>query len=143
MIVPPNRRQQDRRVDTRVSEPLERKGDRRGEDRRDSPRPIRSVFVRSSLVPLPVLEEAALSLQGATWKTAHPPTEEKVQVHLQLPDMANESVLDAVIQRRRDLGDGVTEIYAAFEQLDVKTELALARFIESRAQLAEVLAETK
>lgn len=97
--------------------------------------------MKSSEAPLPVLHELSLSLQGATWKTTFAPPEDRVTLYLQLPDMPAEVPVEATIQRRRDVGEGVIELYASFVELDVKTELALARFIESRSQLAEVLAE--
>lgn len=139
MLVPPNRRRRERRQDPRLREPLERKGDRRSEDRRDSSRPFRNLFVESSLAPLPIQHRASISLQGARWVTELPPPEVNITLHLQLPDMATESIIAARIERREELGDGNTELYAAFVGMDVKTELALARFIDNRSHLATEL----
>lgn len=136
MIVTPDRRSRDRRASPRVAEPLERKASRRAEDRRDASRPFKTLFVQSSVAPLPVLHRASLSLGGAKWVTEHPPEEDEVTLHLQLPDMVQAAVFSARIERRRTLKNGKTELYAAFLDLDLKTELALARYVESRGRLA-------
>lgn len=135
MLVKPDRRHQNRRADEGGTESQDRKDPRR-EDRREASRPFRTLFVQSSLAPLPVLHRASLSLGGACWVAESAPPEEEISLHLQLPDMASAVVIPARIQRRRALEDGKIEIYAAFTQLDVKTELALARFIEDRSRLA-------
>lgn len=135
MLIPPNRRARERRQDPRVDEPLQRKSDRRAEDRRDSERPMRKIFVRSSLAPLPIQHVASLSLEGVTWVTGQGPSEDTVEVLLRLPDMPDELTVPSRIMRRRPLGDGQVEIYAAFAALDLKAELSIARFIETRTQL--------
>lgn len=136
MLLTPDRRAQDRRADERVAEPLERKDVRRREDRREASRPFRTLFVQSSVAPLPVLHRASLSLAGARWVTENAPPEAEISLHLQLPDMAAAAVIPARIERRRVLENGRTELFAAFTGLDLKTELALARFIEARSRLA-------
>jgi hypothetical protein len=136
MIVTPDRRGRDRRANPSVAEPLDRKASRRAEDRRDASRPFKTLFVQSSLAPLPILHRASLSLGGAKWVTQDAPEEAEISLHLQLPDMPQAAVVAARIERRRVLKNGKTELYAAFLDLDLKTELALARFLESRGRLA-------
>jgi hypothetical protein len=46
------------------------------------------------------------------------------------------AVIAARIERRRVLKNGKTELYAAFLDLDLKTELTVARYLESRTRLA-------
>ena len=141
MLIAPDRRHQDRRSDSRIPEPLERKSDRRADDRRDAERPLRRLFVRSSVAPLAIEHRATLSLEGATWTAWFAPPENEVELLLQLPDMAREQLVHARIERRRPLRDGEVELFARFIDLDVKTELALARFIDARARLSSELAQ--
>lgn len=136
MIVTPDRRSRDRRVDSRIPEAIDRVKSRRREDRRDAARPFKTLFVQSSVAPLPVLHRASLSLGGAKWVTEHAPEETDVTLHLQLPEMTSAAVISARIERRRALKNGKTELYAAFLDLDLKTELAIARYLESRTRLA-------
>lgn len=141
MLVEPDRRHQDRRTDARVDEPLERKAPRRqgDRDRRDASRTFRNLLVRSSASPLPVPHRASLSLEGARWTTYVPPPDDVVSLELKLPDLLAPVTLAARIERRSPRPDGKTDVYAAFTALDVRTELALARFIEGRSRLAGAL----
>lgn len=136
MLQDPDRRSQDRRTDSRVSEPLERKAPRRLGERRESSRPFRTLFVHSSIAPLPVLHRASLSLSGARWVTEVAPEEDAVVLELKLPDMVSAAKIPGRIERRKTLTDGKIEVYARFGSLDLPTELALARYIEGRARLA-------
>jgi hypothetical protein len=140
MLIAPNRRRQDRRAEARVPEALERKRERRADDRRDTERPLRRLYVRSSVAPLAIEHRAVLSLEGATWTSWFAPPEEEVELLFQLPDMPREQLVHARIERRRELGGGETELYARFLDLELNTELALARFIEARARLSAELA---
>jgi|GEM_PF-6063806 len=136
MILTPDRRSTERRVRSKIPEAIDRMGARRAEERRDAGRPFKTLFVQSSVAPLPVLHRASLSLGGAKWVTEHPPEESEVTLHLQLAEMPKPAVVAARIERRRALKNGKTELYAAFLDLDVKTELTLARFLETRARLS-------
>jgi hypothetical protein len=139
MLVPPDRRTQDRRTDSRLDEPLERVAPRRREERRDAARPFRSLLVQSSVAPLPVPHRASLSLTGARWITVWNPPEDEIVLRLKLPDMPREAVIPARIERRRALENGKVELFAAFTALDLQTELALARYIDARTRLAAAL----
>jgi hypothetical protein len=142
MLVEPDRRHQDRRTDARVEEPLDRKAPRRqGDgDRREASRTFRNLLVRSSASPLPVPHRASLSLEGARWATYVPPPDDVVSLEFKLPDLLSPVQVSARIERRSSRPDGKTDVYAAFTGLDVRAELALARFIEGRNKLASVTA---
>ena len=141
MTLPKNRRAQPRRNRLAISEGIERKGERRAEDRRDSPRIKRRLKI-SAAGEATVLQEleGEGSLGGASWKTrAWPPTG-PVLVRFRLPDVLGEvSAVARIIQAKR-LGR-VFEVHVRFVQMDLISELALARFLDGRSRLHRALAE--
>ena len=69
----------DRRHLNLVREPLERFGERRGEERRTSPRVTQRLWVVDpNETGLPQVHEGEIGLGGASWWTRYPPLSDRV-----------------------------------------------------------------
>lgn len=139
MLTTPDRRsRKDRRGPVRLDVPVERKATapRRREDRRDSPRVPRIIHVRE-LGTSGEYEKAPgdLAIGGVRWRSDHYPTSRRVQLSVRVPGYARAVVATAHIVRVEILDDEL-QLHATFDEIDVKDELAVARFIDSRSSLA-------
>lgn len=133
----PDRRQHDRRIALKVIEPLERQRQRRIGERRESPRLKRQLEVPSE-EGVSILCEGDLSLGGVRFRTAFPPRARELEIRFTLPDVLGEvSALAEVVRTQQD--GAFIEVHARFIDLDLKAELALARFLESRARMVQAL----
>jgi len=126
-----NRRSNERRWRTDPPEPLERRAERRREDRRSSFRAVRRVTVVEA--PDGVVREfsANLSLEGAQFIAPAALISSQVEVRLQLPEM-EELRMPGQVTRMDPVGRA-TAIHVRFDALDVRTELALARMLDAEA----------
>lgn len=133
----PDRRQQDRRITLKVIEPLERKRPRRIGERRESPRLRRTLEVPSE-EGVSIICEGDLSLGGVCFRTAFPPRARELEIRFTLPDVLGEvSALAEIVRTQQD--GAFVEVHARFIELELKAELALARFVESRSAMVQAL----
>jgi hypothetical protein len=125
-----DRRSVERRAMGLVPEPIERKGNRRGEERRASPRVARRLWVVDSVEGgVPHVYEGEVGLGGASWATGFPPLAEKFEVRFRVPDHAEEVTASAKIIRDSAAGDE-TRVRVIFTDLPLRHELALARYLD-------------
>lgn len=117
-----DRRRTDRRTNAAVPEPLERKRDRRAEDRRDSWRRVTKLTVVVGTSRQSV--DAELGLGGASFSPTRPFTERTVVLELSVGPTTTLS-LPAQVTRVAQ------RTHVRFEALDTKTELALARWLDA------------
>ena len=125
----PERRLSDRRYHS-IPEPLERESQRRGGDRRDSPRlPVQlEVHVAER-----ECERARgdLSLGGASWVTERPPRTDDLVVTCRVPTLDREFAANARVVSRETHGTK-TLVHVAFQALPLDLELALAKWLDER-----------
>ncbi|MGQ0505511.1 MAG: hypothetical protein ACT4TC_09340 [Myxococcaceae bacterium] len=141
MLTTPDRRTESRRSPLpKVPEPLQRQSERRGEDRRDVTRVIRKVMLIDCANGNSQELEVYLSLEGISWVAFERPEGEAVEVLLELPVLIEPLRLLSPITRLSKR-EGLFEVHARFPELDLKLELALARFIEDRIRLENALLE--
>jgi uncharacterized protein (TIGR02266 family) len=104
---------------------------RRGGERRDSPRVAMHFLVRDVAEGGSYEEhEGDLSVGGIYWKTRHSPEGGHVEVRFRLPRVPREVRAKGEIIRI-DEGGGPVGVHVRFTELDVESELAIARFLES------------
>lgn len=141
LITSDRRTRKDRRGPIRVEDRIERKAGppRRREDRRDSPRVPRIIHVRE-LGEDGEFEKAPgdVAVGGVRWRSDHYPSSRQVELTLRIPGYARPVTATARIVRVELLDDEL-QLHATFEEIDVKDELAIARFIHGRAALASVI----
>ena len=124
-MIAPDRRQTERRRHDALGEPLERKADRRGDERREAPRALRRVWLVDPLEPgIPQAFEGELSLKGASFDTLYPPLSDKVELCFRLGP--EEVHLPAKVERVQD-----TRVTVLFDG-NVELELKLARWLEAQ-----------
>lgn len=136
------RSQIDRRHLDLVAEPLERYIQRRvGEERRNSPRFPMRLWVADALEGgVPAVYEGEMSLGGASWWTRYPPIAPEVDVHFRLAELQEHTAHARVL---RVLEDGTDRrVQVQFTDMSLKTELALARYLESQVHEAKAQLET-
>lgn len=111
-----------------VPEPLERAGrERRAEERRDSPRVPRRLWVKDPLEGGTFqVFDGELGLGGASWVTRWPPLGEELEVRFRVPAYGPEVQAQARILRTLKLGED-TLVQAEFLQMPLPAELELAR----------------
>src|SRR6478672_10313781 len=123
-----DRRTQSRRNRDLVPEPLTRKRERRGDERRDSPRREIALDVRE-----PGRKSRScmgdLSIGGASFVTTAPPAGDSVELLFTVPTYTGPIVASAVVVARRGLSKG-TQISVVFTDLDVEAELAIAQWFD-------------
>jgi hypothetical protein len=135
------RSQIDRRHLELVPEPLERYDQRRvGEERRNSPRFPMRLWVADALEGgVPAVYEAEMSLGGASWWTRYPPIASEVDVHFRLSELHEHTAHARVL---RILEDGTDRhVQVQFTDMSLKTELALARYLEAQVHEAKAALE--
>jgi hypothetical protein len=137
MLPPPSptpmlydRRALERRTLGLVPEPIERKSDRRDEERRDSPRvPRRLWVVDSNEGGVPKVFDGEVGLGGASWNTAFPPMSEYFEVRFRVPEYEEEVKLPAKVCRVVTQGED-NRVQVVFTDLPLRHELALARYLD-------------
>jgi len=73
--------------------------------------------------------EGDLSVGGIYWAGRYPPEGAEVEVRFRLPQEAKEIRAQAEIIRI-DQGDGGIGFHVRFTELDIESELAIARFLD-------------
>jgi hypothetical protein len=122
----------DRRHLNMVAEPLERYSERRvGDERRTSPRAaLRLWVVDPGESGVPAVYEGEVGLGGASWWTRYPPIAAEVDIHFRMPEGNEIRARAKVVRTVEDGADHRVQV--KFTDLPVKTELALARYLESK-----------
>lgn len=125
------RRDKERRADEKVPEPLERaNSERRREDRRDSPRLPMKFLLRDLKDDSGWHErEGDLSLGGIAWAGKYPAMGTDVEVRFRLPGVPREVRASGEIIRVVQKSGGI-EFNVRFTELDVRSELAVAKFLD-------------
>ncbi|MFT3713993.1 MAG: PilZ domain-containing protein [Archangium sp.] len=127
------RRTGPRRLRPLVPEPLTRKRERRGDERRDSPRCDIALDVREpGKKSRPVTGD--LSIGGASLVTTAPPLGDAIELMFTIPTFAGPIIASGVIVARRGTAKG-TQVSVVFTDLDVEAELAIAQFLDQAVPL--------
>src|SRR5579863_4892572 len=117
------RRASERRVIEKRPTDAEVSRDRRGGERRDSPRVPMQFLVRDSREGGSYQErEGDLSLGGIHWKGRYPPEGSEVEVRFRLPRTPREIRARGEIIRLEEDGGGIG-FHVRFTELDVESEL--------------------
>ncbi len=125
-----DRREMERRALGLVPEAIERKSERREEDRRASPRvPLRLWVVNSDEGGVPNVFEGEVGLGGASWNTEFPPRSESFEVCFRVPEHEEELKLPAKLARIVPMGSD-NRVRVVFTDLPLRHELALARYLD-------------
>ena len=123
-----DRRLVQRRTRELVPEPLTRRRERRGEERRDSPRREIALDVRE-----PGRRSRAcmgdLSTGGASFITTAPPAGDTVELMFTVPTFVGPITALATVVGRRGVEKG-TLVSVVFTDLDVEAELAIAQWFD-------------
>ena len=128
-----DRRGPERRTLGLVPEPIERKSDRREEERRVSPRvPRRLWVVDPEEGGVPKVFEGEVGLGGASWSTAFPPLAKEVEVRFRVPEHDEEVKVPATIARIQLAGEDM-RVQVVFTDLPLKHELAIAKYLDDCA----------
>ncbi len=107
---------------------------RRMGERRDSPR-VPMKFLLRDIAEGGSYEErdGDLAIGGIYWKGKHAPVGTEVEVRFRLKGVPSEVRAKGEIIRVSDQGKGL-DFHVRFTELDVKSELAIARFIDSNGR---------
>ena len=125
-----DRRGAERRALGLVPEAIERKSNRRSEERRTSPRVPRRLWVVVSVEGgVPKVYEGEIGLGGASWRTDYPPLADQIEVRFWVPEHEEEVKATAKIARVALVGDD-TRVQVIFTDLPLRHELALARYLD-------------
>lgn len=122
------------------SEPLQRtKKDRRTGERRSMPRAIKRVRVLCGGADLSAEYVSDLSLEGASFHLGRALPSNDVELRFRLPDVLDElRIQGTVVRTQGDVSRGEPlAVHVRFGPVDVKQELALARFLQEEARLSE------
>jgi len=129
-----DRRTQNRRNRALIPEALTRKSERRGDERRDSPRREIALDVRE-----PGRKSRSctgdLSIGGASFITTAPPAGDSVELLFAIPTYAGPIIASAVVVARKGLSKG-TQVSVVFTDLDIEAELAIAQWFDDHLPLA-------
>ena len=126
------RRNDERRGDAdKVPEPISRKKERRDtDDRRDSPRVPMHFLLRDIAEGGSYVErEGDLAIGGIFWKGKYAALGTEVEVRFRLTGVPKEIRAKGEIIRVEDKGKGL-DFHVRFTELDVMSELAIAKFID-------------
>ncbi|MBM4778779.1 MAG: hypothetical protein GQE15_13830 [Archangiaceae bacterium] len=122
----PERRKSDRRSNPAVPEPLERKKERRQGDRRDSLRKKSSFVVRDGTTRHDV--DGELGLGGASFTLPGAPQAASLVVELRLGKTTLQ--LPGTVTEARVARTAVRHVHLQFAELDTRTELTLAKWLD-------------
>jgi hypothetical protein len=125
------RSQIDRRQRALVPEPLTRRGERRGGERRDWPRREVALDVREPGRPSRACV-GDLSVGGASFVTTAPPVGDVVQLLFSIPTYIGPIEAAGVVVGRRGVERG-TQVSVVFTELEVEAELAIAQWFDELA----------
>lgn len=125
----PERRKTDRRSNPAVPEPLERKKERRQGDRRDSLRKKGSFVVIDGHTKHEV--DGEVGLGGASFTLPGAPRTEALLVELRVGTTTLE--LPGTVTEARAARTAVRHVHVKFDELDHRTELALAKWLDDVA----------
>lgn len=118
----------ERRERPLIPEPLERKRERRGAERRDSPRRAIGLDVRE-----PGKQSRScvgdLSVEGASFVTTTPPAGDVVELMFALPNYVGPVITRGHVVGRSGLPSGV-QVSVVFPDIDVEAQLAIAEWLE-------------
>jgi hypothetical protein len=117
----PERRKSDRRTNPAVPEPIERKRERRQGDRRESLRKKATVVVKDAANSWEVAGEVGLG--GASFALSPPPAASTLVVELRLSRTTTLRLPGKVTGTRG-------AVHLQFSELDARTELALAKWLD-------------
>jgi hypothetical protein len=123
-----DRRAANRRSRNLVSEPLTRRSERRGDERRDFPR---------RQVALDVWERGQrarscmgnLSVGGASFVTSNPPAGDVVRLRFSIPSYVGPIEAIGVVVSRSSVERG-TQVSVVFTELELDAELAIAQWFD-------------
>lgn len=121
------RRTKERRTNPAVPEPLERKKERRQGDRRESTRRTGTVTVRHGDARDEV--SAEVSLGGASFVLPGPPNAEALVIELAVTPRKTLE-LPGQVTSARAARTAVRHVQVRFDELDTRTELALAKWLD-------------
>ena len=129
----PEKRSKERRGDAKLSDPIDRKSERRNDDRRDSPRVPMKFLLRDLKDDTGWHErEGDISLGGISWRGKYPAMGHDVEVRFRLPGTPREirasGEIIRVVQQT-----GSIDFHVRFTELDIRAELAIARFLDQEA----------
>lgn len=122
----PERRKTDRRRNPAVPEPLERKKERRQGDRRDSLRKKASFVVTDGATRHDV--EGELGLGGASFTLPGAPRSESLVIELRVGTSTLQ--LAGTVTEARAARTAVRHVHVRFAELDTRTELTLAKWLD-------------
>ncbi|MEW5738874.1 MAG: PilZ domain-containing protein [Myxococcota bacterium] len=118
----------DRRERHLIPEALERKRERRGDDRRDSPRRQVALDVRE-----PGKKSRScvgnLSIDGAAFVTTTPPAGDVVELMFSVPTYVGPIVTRGHVVGRTGLSAGI-QVSVVFPDIDVEAQLAVAEWLQ-------------
>lgn len=118
----------ERRHRALVPEPLTRRGERRGAERRDWPRRDIALDVREpGQKARPCVGD--LSVGGASFVTTAPPLGDVVELLFSIPTYVGPIDATAVVVGRRGTEKG-TQVSLVFTDLEVEAELAIAQWFD-------------
>lgn len=119
-----------RRTRDLIPEPLTRKRERRGDERRDSPRWEVALDVREPGRPSRSCM-GDLSVAGASFVTPEPPLGDAVELLFNVPTYAGPIIASAVVVARNASPDGKgVHVNVVFTDLEVEAELAIAQWFD-------------
>ncbi|MCC6337056.1 MAG: PilZ domain-containing protein [Myxococcales bacterium] len=111
-----------------IPEPLERKKERREDERRDSPRRLIALDVRE-----PGKKSRScmgdLSVEGAAFVTTTPPAGDVVELMFSVPTYVGPIVTRGQVVGRHGLRTGV-QVSAVFPDIDAEAQLAIAEWLQ-------------
>lgn len=122
----PERRKTDRRSNPAVPEPLERKKERRAGDRRDSLRKKATFTVTDGSTKHEV--EGELGLGGASFVLPGAPAHDALVIEFRVGKARLE--LAGTVTEARAARTAVRHVHLKFDELDTRTELALAKWLD-------------
>ncbi len=127
-----------RRTRDLVPEPLTRKRERRGDERRDSPRREIALDVRESGRKSRSCM-GDLSVGGASYVTALPPEGNSVELLFHVPTYVGPIIANAVVVARQQLDPVSMQVSVVFIDLDVEAELAIAEWFDQDMAMESTL----
>lgn len=128
------RRRANERRDERVNlEPLERKRQRRREERRASPRIEHPLYVQGAGTKGVVMVQGEFGLGGASWKSTEAVPGNALQVSIRPWPATGEIKLQGSVLQKKRVG-AATLVRVAFTDLALKAELALAKYLDELIQ---------
>ena len=127
----------ERRTRHLIPESLERRAERRDEERRDSPRRAIALDVREHGGKARACQ-GDLSINGASFVTTSPPEGELVQLAFTLPTYVGPILASAYVVSRCGALKG-TQVGVAFTDIEVDAQLAIAQWLDDEPLFADAI----